>query len=230
MLRFAFRQRTLTAALLLATASCWGTERLIQAGTPEGLPGYALSSDGKLVIEDSNRRRVFSCIEQRLNAKFSWQAFPTKRVVQMVERGQLDLAFPMGFTAERAKVMQQSAPTWDNPDVWLSKRPVNIQDKNLRIAARLGSPQDVEHVADGYSKVVGAITYSELPKTLSMDMVDAVIVPRRVYEDQRALWPETTLVTVGRHRSSGFYLQPADTKALLMPLNRAIEDCRVAVK
>ena len=54
------------------------------------------------MIEDPFRRRVFSCLEQRLNASFSWQALPTKRVMQMVKQGELDLAFPMGCTAERA--------------------------------------------------------------------------------------------------------------------------------
>jgi hypothetical protein len=34
----------------------------------------------------------------------------------------------MGFTAERAAAMRPSSPTWDNPDVRLSLRPVRIED------------------------------------------------------------------------------------------------------
>ena len=189
-----------------------------------------MASDGSMMIEDSLKARVFACIEQRLKAKFIWHPLPTKRMVLMVVHGQLDLAFPLGFTAERANAMLQSAPTWDNPDVWLSLHPVNTQDKSLRIAARLGSPQQVEYAADGYTKVTGSYTYAELAKALSKDMADVVIVPRSIYEEQQALWPEKTIVSLGRQRSSGFYLQPADTKALMSPLNRAIEACRLPAK
>jgi hypothetical protein len=148
----------------------------------------------------------------------------------MVADGQLDLAFPMGFTAERAAVLLQSAPAWDNPDYWLSLRPVNIQDKSLRIAARLGSPQQVEYLADGYTRVTGSYTYPHLAKALAMDVSEAVIVPQSIYEDQKALWPAQTIVTVGRRRQSGFYLNSSDPQRLLNPLNLAIEACRVAAR
>jgi hypothetical protein len=215
-------------ALGLTLSPSHGSERVIRAGTPEGLPGYALDAEGRLIVQDPDRRPVFMCIERRLNARFAWQALPTKRVVQGVVTGDLDLAFPMGFTAERAGAMRQSAPTWDNPDVWLSLRPVSIEDKSLRIAARLGSPQQVEYAADGYTRVSSATTYTELGRTLALDMADVVIVPRSVYLEQKALWPANTIVTVGRPRSSGFYLPPNDPKGLMAPLNRAIEACRTA--
>ncbi|MDC8773035.1 hypothetical protein [Roseateles albus] len=208
----------------------WASERvLLRAGTPEGLPGYDISG-GKLIIKDSSKRRIFECIESALNARFEWQALPTKRLIQMIMDGQLDIAFPMGFATERASVMLQSAATWDNPDVWLSLRPVNIQDKNLRIAARLGSPQQIDHLADGYTHVTGSYTYPLLAKELSMDVTTAVIVPQSVYEEQKAHWPSQTLVTVGRQRSSGFYLKSSDPLKLLKPLNLAIEACRVSDK
>ena len=208
----------------------WANLRVIQAGTPVGLPGYSVGADGKLVIEDPFRRRVFNCLEQRLNASFSWQALPTKRVMQMVKQGELDLAFPMGFTAERAATTLQSEPTWDNPDVWLSLKPLNTQDKSLRLVARLGSPQQLEYVGEGYARMTGAISYTELPKTLTQDMADAAIVPRSIFEESKAQWPQNIIVTVGRHRSTGFYVQPNEGKALLTPLNRAITECRAAVK
>ncbi len=216
-------------ALGLSAGSTEASERVLRAGTPQGLPGYRMSGRA-LVIEDAFKRRYFACVEQGLIARFEWHALPTKRVVQELVAGQLDIAFPMGFSSERAALMVQSAAAWENPDYWLSMRAVNIEDRNLRIAARLGSPQQVEYAADGYAKVTGSYTYAELAKALALDFTDAVIVPQSVYEDQKALWPAQTVVTVGRRRSSGFYLPPADPQALLKPLNRAIEACRASVK
>jgi len=43
-------------------------------------------------------------------------------------------------------------------------------------------------------------------------------------------WPKEIRVTVGRARNSGFYLNAADPKGLLAPLNRAIERCRGTAK
>lgn len=226
------RQRlaALTLTLLLAATPSHAQVRTIQAGTPEGLPGYTLAEDGRLLIQDPVRQQLFACVERQLNAFFTWHPLPTKRLVHMVSNDQLDLAFPMGFTAERASAMRQSAPMWDNPDVWLSTKPVRTDDKTLRIAARLGSPQHLEHARDGYTRVMGATTYTELNRTLAMDMADAVIVPRTIFEDQRGQWPPNTIVTAGRPRNSGFYVQPADSKGLAAPLNRAIEVCRAAAR
>lgn len=202
----------------------------LKAGFPEGLPGYTMQANGLLDIEVPAKKRVFQCIEKTLNASFVWQAFPTKRVLQMVMDGQLDLAFPMGFTTERAGKMAQSQHTWGNADYFLSLRPLDTGDKSLRVAARLGSPQHVDYVAEGYGKVNGTYTYEELIKTLTGGLADMVIIPQSVYEDQKAQWPRETIVTVGRVRNTGFYLQAEDPKALLAPLNRAIERCRSAAK
>lgn len=204
-------------------------ERVLRAGTPEGLPGYAMNGN-RLVISEKFKRGLFECIERRLQARFEWQALPTKRLLQLLTDGQLDIAFPMGFSAERAAVMLQSAPAWDNPDYWLSMRPLDIQDKNLRIAARLGSPQQVDYVADGYLNLTGSYTYAHLAKALAMEVSDAVIVPQSVYEEQKDLWPAQTVVTVGRRRQSGFYLPLSDPQRLQNPLNLAIEACRAAAK
>ena len=219
---------------LFFTALCLGMLALaagaapltLRAGTPEGLPGYGLR-EGQLHVESESKRRLFQCVEKALDARFVWEALPTRRVVQGVVDGQLDLAFPMGFNEERAARMLQSLPTWDNPDLWLSLRPVSAQDASLRLAARLGSSQQSDH-ASGFARMVGAYTYKELAKTLAMGMVDAVIVPQSVYEEMKPLWPPGVVVQPGRSRSSGFYLNAADPRRLATPLNRAIEQCRDA--
>ena len=70
--------------------------------------------------------------------------------------------------------------------MWLSLKPLNIQDKSLRLVARLGSPQQLEYGGEGYAKMTGAISYTELPKTLTQDMADAAIVPRSIFEESKA--------------------------------------------
>lgn len=225
--------RVLFVALILFMTSTSGSVAQtlkLRGGVPEGLPGYAMGVDGSLTIELPFKKRIFQCIEKALDAHVVWEAYPTRRVVQMVIDGKLDLAFPMGFTNERASKMLQSQPTWENPDNWLSMRPLDITDKSLRIAARLGSPQQVDYLADGYTQVTGTYTYAELVKTLVQGLADAVIIPQSVYDDMKADWPKETRVSVGRARNSGFYLNAADPKGLLAPLNRAIDRCRVAVK
>lgn len=199
--------RALFAALILCMASTPGSAAqtlTLKGGVPESLPGYAMGMDGSLIIEVPLKKRIFQCIEKALDARVVWEAYPTRRVVQMLIDGKLDLAFPMGFTSERASKMLQSRPTWENPDNWLSMRPLDITDKSLRIAARLGSPQQVDYLADGYTHVVGTYTYEELVRTLVQGLADAVIVPQSVYEDMKADWPKETRVSVGRARNSGF--------------------------
>ena len=98
------------------------------------------------------------------------------------------------------------------------------------MAARLGSPQEAEQTAAGYARVVGSTTYEELGKTLRLQMVDVVVVPRSIFEELQALWPEGVLTTLGKSRLTGFYLSPGDPKGLAAPLNRAIESCRASVK
>ncbi len=135
--------RLLFAALMLCMTSTPGSAAQVltlKGGVPEGLPGYTMGADGSLTIELPFKERIFQCIEKALNTHIVWEAYPTRRLVQMVIDNKLDLAFPMGFTSERASKMLQSHPTWENPDNWLSMRPLDIHDKGLRIAARLGSP------------------------------------------------------------------------------------------
>jgi hypothetical protein len=198
----------------------------LNIGIPEGLPGYELLPNGDLQISVPAKRKLTDCIEKNLKARFVWQAYPTKRVIFMLTENKLDLIYPMGFTDERAATMLQSAPTWQNPDTILSMRSIDMRNKNVRIVARLGSPQHTDYVADGYSRVATAVTYEELAKTLLTDLADVVIVPQSVYEEQKDSWPANTFVTLGKARKSGFYLNKDDPKRLLAPLNRSIERCK----
>ncbi|MCZ8234054.1 MAG: hypothetical protein ACK520_17710 [Inhella sp.] len=45
----------------------------------------------------------------------------------------------------------------------------------------MGSPQQVEYSADGYTRVSSATTYAEPGRTLVLDMAAVVIVPQSIY-------------------------------------------------
>jgi ABC-type amino acid transport substrate-binding protein len=223
------RRIALTMSLWLLAVPCSATERLLLGGIPEGLPGYAVTGDGSLRFSAEVRRQVFDCIENQLGFRITWQQLPTKRLMQELVEGRLDLGFPLGFTPERARLLLESAAAWDSPDIWISRRPVDIKDKQLRLAVRLGSPQQVDQTADGYEKVAAYFTYAELVKALNLEMADAVVIPSLVFEQQRGLWPPDVVTTPGRPRGVGFYLPPQDPKRLAAPLDRAIERCRATL-
>jgi len=219
----------LMASLMTTLMTSAAAQMTLRGGTPEGLPGYGLGPQGELRIDSPPKAALLQCVEQALNVRIVWQAYPTRRVLQMLAEQQLDLAFPMGFNEERAARLRQSEPGWDNPDVWVSLRPVQVQDKGLRLGARLGSPQHDDHLGQGYARVVGAVTYEELAKLLLRDMVDVVVLPRSVHADMQAIWPAGHLVSEGKPRRSGFYLPKADLRQLGGPLDQAIRRCRVVL-
>jgi ABC-type amino acid transport substrate-binding protein len=228
----------LTSWQLLCAASLLGVSALgpalsaanpgnrLTVGVPAGLPGYEMLEGNRLKINDPFKKSITECIAGRLNATFVWVAYPTKRILQLLQAREIDMVYPMGFTEERAAAMAQSHLTWQNPDVLVSMRPVAMSDKNMRIAARLGSPQQTDYVSDGYSHIAATYAYEDLAKLLARGLVDVVIVPRSVYNEQRADWPSKVMVSAGKPRSSGFYLNKDDPKGLLKPLNESIARCR----
>lgn len=199
---------------------------LLKVGVPAGLPGFEFRDQSQLIIIDPVKKVITECIAKKLGVTFSWVSFPNKRVVQMVQDQELDMIFPMGFTPEREATMLQSRPAWQNPDVFVSLRAVDMTDKAIRIAVRFGSPQHADYVAEGYSNVTGVYSYEELAKFLAREQVDVVVVPRSVYTLQLNLWPRGTQVSEGRPRGTGFYLNKDDPKALFKPLNQAIDRCK----
>jgi ABC-type amino acid transport substrate-binding protein len=105
-------------------------------------------------------------------------------------------------------------------------RPIDMSDKNTRIAARLGSPQHTDYASEGFPHITATYAYEDLAKLLARSLVDVAIVPRSVYNEQKADWPPKVLVSAGKLRSSGFYLNKDDPKGLLKPLNESIARCR----
>jgi ABC-type amino acid transport substrate-binding protein len=140
---------------------------------------------------------------------------------------EVDVIYPMGFNAERASQFLQSAWTWQNPDVFVSLKPIDTSDLALAIGSKLGSPQDNDYVPDGYSSVQSTYEYSDLPRLLSSKAVDAVIVPKSVYLAMAATWPNGVQTSPGKPRGIGFYLNKRDPKGLLKVLNESIGKCRI---
>lgn len=199
-------------------------------GIPSGLPGYEPLEGNQLKILDPYKRSLTECISARLNVTFVWIANPTKRIIQSLHANELDLIYPMGFTEERADALLQSAVTWQNPDTVVSLHPIDMGNKSVHLAARLGSPQQTDYASDGYFNMTAAYAYEDLVRLLAKRAVDAVIVPRSVYNDQKALWPAGTVIAQAKARSSGFYLNKDDPKRLLKPLNDSIAQCRKALQ
>ncbi len=208
----------------LSTSAVHGSTQLL-VGVPSGLPGYEALEGNKLRINDHYKRGVTECIANRLGVTFVWMAYPTRRIIQMLQANEIDMVYPMGFTEERAATMLQSSLTWQNPDVVVSSRPVDLSDKKTRLAARLGSPQHTDYAADGYFNMTAAYAYEDLGKLLARGAVDAVIVPRSVYSEQKAMWPPRIVMAPGKPRSSGFYLNKDDPKGLHKHLNESIARC-----
>jgi hypothetical protein len=136
------------------------------------------------------------------------------------------MIYPMGFTDERAATMLQSDVTAQMPDILVSMKPINLQDKSIRIGARLGSPQETEYASKGYAHITAAYAYEDLPKMLARDMVEVAIVPAMVYSEQKNKWPVEAIVSTGTPRSLGFYLTKGDPKGLLTNLNKGIAQCK----
>lgn len=213
-------------ALLVARADASESLRI---GFPEGLPGYELSSSGDFVVKTPYKKALTQCVLENLQRPVVWSTYPTNRILSMLQNNDLDLIYPMGFTDERASKMLQSEHVWENWDYFLSLKPVDPTDKSLRIGARHGSPQHTDYQVKGYERITPSYSYEDLIHALNRGLVDVVIVPQSVFEQQRADWPANVRSAKGQQRNTGFYLNQADPQRLLAPLNRAIQRCRARV-
>jgi len=197
----------------------------LKAGLPEGLPGYMVGRDGHIRISDPVKQSQLRCIEKRANIQLDWKVFPAPRLINMLVSNSLDIAFPMGFSDERSEKMMHSIPTWQNPDYLISMNGANMEDKNIHIAARTGSPQHTDYAAHGYTKITPSYTYNELPKVLAVGMADVIIVPKSVYLEFKDQWPPAFTAVQGKDRASGFYINKNDPRNIINTLNAAIGKC-----
>jgi len=201
------------------------TVQVLSVGLPEGLPGYDLLGNGEIKIHDEAKRRMTECIQHQLHVRFKWSAYPTKRAIEMLKDGKLDLLYPMGFSADRHATMAHSQATWDNSDILVSTHPIDVSDPQLHLAARLGSPQQVDESASRPGRMSASYRYADLVKLLNTGMVDAVVIPRSIYEEMKNQWPAHAIVSKGRDRRTGFYVSPALAGNWLRTLDAGISTC-----
>ena len=215
----------LLSAVPCAFAASAGGQTTLKIGTPTGLPGFAVTPEGKFQATDPVKQRLTDCVAKQMKVKFEWIAVPTIRAITMLTKNEVDMAYPMGFTSERAATLLPSRSAWENPDYYVSMQAIDMDNKDVRIAARLGSPQHTDYVSDGFTKFTPAYTYEELAQLLERGAIDVAIVNRSIYGDMKSLWPAGHTSKVGRARNSGFYLNKDDPKHLHGKLNASISAC-----
>ncbi len=196
----------------------------LKVGVPSDLPGYAVMADGTLKVSSPLRQRITDCVEKGMNAKITWIGAPTLRILSQLSSAELDMVYPLGFTSERGANLLPSKPTWESGDVLVSLQPISLNNRNLSFTARLGSPQHTEYLAD-FSTFIPSYSYGNLPKLLERKVVDVAILNRNTYQDMKPLWPHGHITTAGKSRYTGFYLNKADPRHLLEPLNTSIARC-----
>lgn len=203
------------------------TKRLIiKAGIPNALPGFEVTDKGGLIIADPLKMKFSNCVEKQLKATFVWSTYPTARVESMLSNNELDLIFPFQLTQERKATMLASVYVWKTTMYYLANKNVDIDDKNMRVGARVNSPEHMEMVKKGYSKVSTPYDFSSLSRMLTQNLVDFVVVPEIVFSELKGQWPKNINTSHGPIKEAGYFLNKDDPRHLYTKLNAAIVHCR----
>jgi ABC-type amino acid transport substrate-binding protein len=197
----------------------------IKAGISIHFPNFGVSENRSLIVDDAESKKLISCVEKYLNTKIAWYAYPTARVESMLLNNEIDFIFPFQFTQERLKKMLASTPTWKSGMYFLANRNIDVRNKNLRVAARVNSPEHQDLIKKGYKKISTPYDYSSLIRMLSSNTIDVAAVPEVVYFELKNILPKDTKVMRGETREAGFLLNKDDPKQLLNKLNAAIVEC-----
>lgn len=214
------------ALLLFLLFPALGHAMVLRAGVPETLPGAELEN-GNLKLPGASGS-VLPCIAKAFGVPLRWGSYPTLRLFKMIEHGELDLLYPMGFNAERDLSFQRSEIVLQSRDVWVFKdvRP-RLEDKaQLLVAAKLGSPQADYLAGQGYQHVSLVPSYESLPRMLEAGRVQAIAVPGEGWDRvaQTLTWKASTETYLTRE--VGFYFSKAADPNWVARLNQAIKSCR----
>ncbi len=198
----------------------------LKAGIPEGLPGFYARVDGTLLVSDPIQKRITACLEGKLHRRIVWTAVPTARLLAMLVANDLDLAYPMQFRSERSAVMLPSEYTWRAEIYQLSRKKIDMTDKNIRVGVRLNSPEYSDMREAGYRNIASPADYEGLSRMLSADLIDVAVVPNTAYQELSGGWVKNLTVTVRNGRGVGFYVNQSDPHKLLEGLNKVVKSCR----
>lgn len=198
----------------------------LRGGIPENIPGFHVTSDGRLLASDPIQKKIKTCFESKLKKRIVWSEFPTARLLNLVVANELDLAYPMQFKSERTALMQPSDYTWRIDMFQITRKKMDLSDKSIRVGVRLNSPEYADMKDAGYSNIAATSDYEALSKMLSSDLIDVAVLPDTVYREMKGAWSTGLTITVRNSREVGFYLNKADPGKLLDPVNRAVKGCR----
>ncbi len=195
----------------------------LRGGILESLPGVAVDNGD---FKSEVMGPMLDCVLKAAGLTVNWHTYPTLRLLKMLNATELDIAFPMGFTAERDQSMKRSDYTFRSRDIWAFKGSApNFSDKDsLKVAAKAGSPQADYLQKQGYRMLSLPNSYDALPRMLSSGHIAAFAVTERLLLDMK-LAPEfkTALIL---ERDVGFYLPKSTDAKMLDNLNSAIKGCR----
>ncbi len=198
----------------------------LTGGFPETLSGLGVTGEGRLV-GDSRFIEFLSCFLDKSALNISWQAYPTSRVMRLVERGDMDISYPMGFDAERAAVSIQSLRVGVAHIylVYVGAPPV-LDDKLLTVGTKRGTAQASDFAARGFKSIHQNNDYFSLFKMLINGRLDMIAVPRIVYEYYAEKNDDKLNFQTYKTYDYGFYLEPNMDQGLVNLINNSITACR----
>ena len=199
----------------------------IRAGTAVSFPGVVVIDGSLAKGELHGYSAIIDCMAQQLQAGFSWQQFPTARLVQAAVQSKVDIIFPMGFTSERSRVLQASDYLVQEQDYWgyIGSAP-DWSQKQLSIAVKQASPQAEWLAQNGYINIHQVYDYKQLLPLLRSGRVQAISVPAAIAVEYQVAAFEDLSLQAYFNRDAGFYLNHDFARAHLQHFNQAIAQCR----
>jgi hypothetical protein len=172
------------------------------------------------------------CITQTTGFTIHWQFYPTVRLLDMVEKLDLDLIFPMGFSEERDTFLTKSEYLFLSEDnfVYADQKPDFSDKVHIRIGVKRGSPQMGAVMTQGFQNVEIGNSYEGLLKMLEARRVDTIIVPDKVIETFDPAVTQRLKTEPFYQRQVGFYVGKKWSAEKLAALNAAILKCRIATQ
>jgi hypothetical protein len=198
----------------------------IKVGIPNALPGFEVNDKGELIISDPQKKKFSLCIEKQLKANMVWSAYPTARVESMLIKKEFDLIFPFQLTQERKNHMLASTYAWKSTTYFLATKNIDVHDKNIRVGVRVNSPEHLDMLKKGYTKISTPYDFASLSRMLTQHLIDIAVVPEIVFNELKEQWPKDINITHGQTREAGYFLHKDDPKQLFEKLNAAINHCR----
>jgi hypothetical protein len=198
----------------------------LKVGIPNALPGFEVTNKAGLIISDPQKMKFSNCVEKQLKAHFVWTTYPTARVESMLVNNELDLIFPFQLMPERKANMLASVYVWKTSTYFIAHKNTDIHDKNMRVGVRVNSPEHMDMLKKGYTRISTPYDFASLSRMLTQHLIDFAVVPEIVFSQLKEQWPKDVNITLGPTKEAGYFLNKEDPKHLHAKLNAAIVSCR----